>query len=90
MTDRIVHTPEQALDAIRALGYDPEKDRIMSVLVDVQQVSVRRLAKREAGSFAIVEDRTILKPRDLDPQDHNVQAGPLEGQNTSPEAGQGG
>jgi hypothetical protein len=79
-----VHTEDQGLDAIRALGYDPHKDRIMSVLITVDRISVRRLVF-EAGRAIVVEDQTWIKPQNMPSFEHPDNLGPLT--TTSPEAG---
>ena len=86
MTER-VHTKEQGLAAIQALGYS-QGDKIISVIVTAREISVRRIAN-EGGGWAVVEDRTILKPDfDLSHQ-HGPDAdvGPI---NTSSEAAREG
>ena len=81
-----IHTEEQGLRALEALGYNPSEDRIMSALITVDTISVRRL-EFEGGRAIVVEDKTWIKPRNLTDQEHPVPTGSLE---TSPDAGQGG
>jgi len=83
-----VHTKEQGYAALEALGYTRE-DRILSILINPKEISVRRIS-REDGGWAIVEDRTILDPGSYTNHEHGPDAdvGPLD--KTSSEAAREG